>query len=112
MLSPCGYRAGNSASAASRVSVRQGLASEGEPVIVAGIRGLPQPRRVESHPDIVRRGALATDFAGIYGPARLDQHDRALAGRDRLVLDAARHDVHLAGLQVDLAVAELEAHLT
>src|SRR5579885_1925301 len=64
MSSPRGYRAGNSATAASRDAVRQGLACSGEPQIVKRIRGLMQPKPRSGHDDersalLVHREALA-----------------------------------------------------
>src|SRR6266850_2179548 len=56
-------------------------------------------------------GAGAAGVAGVRGAGRLYQHDAALARGLGLVLDAARHDVHLARLQRDVAVAEVKHHL-
>jgi hypothetical protein len=45
--------------------------------------------------------AAAGGIAGVHDAARLDQHDMALALGDRPVLDALRHDVHLARPELD-----------
>src|SRR5688572_20007779 len=64
-----------------------------------------------SDPDVVRRGAIAARIPRVGGAGRLDQHDLALARGGWLVLDAARHDEHLARLQRDGAVTKLDRQL-
>jgi hypothetical protein len=55
-------------------------------------------------------GVRAAGVAGVHDSARLDQHHVALAHGDRAMLDAARHDVHLARPELDAAVAQLDRH--
>jgi hypothetical protein len=54
--------------------------------------------------------ALVADVARVERRLRLDQDDLAVALGERAVLDPARNDDQLTGLDDDVPVAELHAH--
>src|SRR5262249_36705901 len=62
-----------------------------------------------SDPHVVRGGAGAALVAGVGDAARLDQQQLHLVFGAGLVLNAPRHDEHLAGRDPDCAVAEINA---
>src|SRR6516225_4776876 len=66
-------------------------------------------RHLHSDPDIVDRGSFAPLVPGVEHASRFDQQQLDLGFRKRLVLDALRDDKHLAGSDVNTAVAEVDS---